>query len=132
MLPADYLVDIDGTGETCGLCMLESNDNYWYLGTNFMRGFYVVFDAEMSRIAFAILADSLKDEPCNAACAGGTPTTPLTVDALTVDDTADTDDEPATDPEPVDDPATDPETVDDPAPTPETPDVNPTAHVTVG
>ena len=70
-----------------------------------MRGFYVVFDVEMPRIGFAALADSLKDEPCNAACAGGTPTTPLTVDALNVDD---------------------------PAPTPETPDVNPTAHVTVG
>ena len=49
MHPKDYLVDIDG--EICGLCMLESSvisggDTYWVLGTNFMRGFYVVYDHE--------------------------------------------------------------------------------------
>ena len=68
-----------------------------------MRGFYVVYDVEMSRIGFAALADSIKDEPCDAACAGGTPTTPLTADALTVDDTAVTVDDTPTTPESVDD-----------------------------
>ena len=43
-----------------------------------MRGFYVVYDVEMSRIGFAALADSIKDEPCDEACAGGIATTPLT------------------------------------------------------
>ena len=84
MLPADYLVDITGSSTTCGLCMLESTvtsggSTYWVLGANFLRGFYTVYDRESSRIGFAALSGSAKDEPCDATCAGGTATaTPST------------------------------------------------------
>ena len=43
-----------------------------------MRGFYTVYDREASRIGFAALSGSAKDEPCDATCAGGTATdTPI-------------------------------------------------------
>ena len=50
------------------------------LGNNFMRGFYIVYDREASRIGFAALTGSLKDEPCDAACAGGTATATATTE----------------------------------------------------
>ena len=58
--PEDYLYN-GGRGR-CGFCIFRSNNDYWTLGANFLRGWYAVHDYESSRFGFVPQAKSGREK----------------------------------------------------------------------
>ena len=44
VLADDYVVPVYYDGSGCGICLTASDDDYWLLGSTFMRGYYNIHD----------------------------------------------------------------------------------------
>jgi hypothetical protein len=54
--------------------VIVDSKNYWLLGTNFMRGFYSIFDSDNKKFSFEPLAGTTGTLPGGSAEYGGVPT----------------------------------------------------------
>ena len=65
--PIDYVnpMFIDGTSQSsgfCRVCVKESWDSYWHIGTSMLTGYYAAFDFDTAEIGFTPLGSSSKLE----------------------------------------------------------------------